>query len=1101
MHCVLKIYGMNQQAKLFRISQLLSRFTEQVQILNSNSEFSINIHAENILIKVFNSLYNCNLKNVNYEENKVYPGIDLRDYGSRITVQVTATPKLDKIKHTLSEFVDKGLYKDFDILYVYIITNKQKKYSQEKIDELFGDTFKFPVSNIIDKCDIYKELNSQNNSDKIDVILNLLEEQFADKQKFDQWDTYCKGLFEYDKYIANLYEYLDIKGFSPKINNSLVRLTLDSIYVPLTFRMDSTTTNKSIQEQPVVFDIFKAIETFNRIVILGDPGSGKSTALKHLAYMLCRNRPTNNQYDKYVPVYIKASEFAKASYDSGKNISDYIIDGYNQKYAKLFSDSLDNDSLVLLLDGLDEISVTNQRHYVVEQLNSFVAQYPDIKTIVSSRIVGYNETRLGGSFFHFEVNKFDQHQIFVFIENWYRSISACSDNDSESAANHAKELFSSIRKNNSVYQLASNPLLLTIIALIYYQGSSLPEKRAALYDIATSTFLDNWVKLRVQQKKYNVDREILIEILAPLAFYIHNNFTTGLIPEKDLRIRLSVEYQKIYPHLNQKELKDEINSIVDFLREEAGFLFEKGRDENGSPLFGFVHQTFQEYFAAIELQTRWKEGALVDDMKTYVYNSNWLEVIKLSASLFKLQEPNRRGRSNASNFVKDILCIDEQLPEMQRRLVVVSQILRDGVEVEFPVFDIIVNELFGLLTVEGERPVAMSGFDVARFSLSNFLSQGYYTQYLLARITDVIASKPICPLTKNLIYVLVDSSSVELVKDCLQNILKSEDVELKEIIFNYSVVMPVAEIVKTELFKREIVKYVNSPSYEQMYDGHLPIQYVCSFDKDTDEWLQSIRLLCNYKMKADLINFYVFSWGMGEVSNVIRYHSLVKQEYPEMDCTKIENYISEQQKFNTYGLNKYPIATLHGTQVHRKIDEEKYAIVDKDVVVFCDFPFTYSEFEPYFSDDAQNYIDFLSKVICALNSQSKEVEIGSIAELLNLIRYENTLHWGSKVKLNNVINYAINVYFCKGVKDALILKWLKNKLMDWEYRNVAYHGVDIEDVIMSSSLLKFEKLLILSAVYSNRNYVDLIRTVIDEYKCEVSEDRRKEIYRVISKVL
>ena len=102
---------MNQQAKLFRISQLLSRFSEQVKILNINGEFSINIHAENILIKLFNTLYNCNLKNVNYEENKVYPSIDLRDYESRIAVQVTATSKLEKIKHSLSEFIDNDLYK------------------------------------------------------------------------------------------------------------------------------------------------------------------------------------------------------------------------------------------------------------------------------------------------------------------------------------------------------------------------------------------------------------------------------------------------------------------------------------------------------------------------------------------------------------------------------------------------------------------------------------------------------------------------------------------------------------------------------------------------------------------------------------------------------------------------------------------------------------------------------------------------------------------------------------------------------------------------------------------------------------------------------
>jgi len=69
---------MNQEYKLYRIAQLLSRFREQVKILNSNGEFSINIHSENILIHILNVIYNCNLKNVNYEERKTYPSIDLK---------------------------------------------------------------------------------------------------------------------------------------------------------------------------------------------------------------------------------------------------------------------------------------------------------------------------------------------------------------------------------------------------------------------------------------------------------------------------------------------------------------------------------------------------------------------------------------------------------------------------------------------------------------------------------------------------------------------------------------------------------------------------------------------------------------------------------------------------------------------------------------------------------------------------------------------------------------------------------------------------------------------------------------------------------------
>ena len=203
---------MNQEHRLYRISQLLSRFREQIKILNSNGEFSINTHAENILIKVLNEIYDCNLENVNYAENKIYPSIDLRDISNKTAIQVTSTGNLKKVKHTLTKFIEKGIYKDFDRLFIFIITEKQSKYDQSIIDETTNGKFKFKTEAIIDRTNIYIELNKQNDLSKINRICTLLEEQFADnKPELDKWDLYCKGLEEYDKYIKNYYNFLDIK--------------------------------------------------------------------------------------------------------------------------------------------------------------------------------------------------------------------------------------------------------------------------------------------------------------------------------------------------------------------------------------------------------------------------------------------------------------------------------------------------------------------------------------------------------------------------------------------------------------------------------------------------------------------------------------------------------------------------------------------------------------------------------------------------------------------------------------------------------------------------------------------------------------------------
>ena len=289
----------------------------------------------------------------------------------------------------------------------------------------------------------------------------------------------------------------------------MVRLDIDKIYVPLKFKFDISNNEEELlsREKRNSYDIVTALENYCRIVVLGDPGSGKSTSLKYLAHTICSHRTDSNGLQSYVPVFIRATDFAKYNTDTGRSLSEYIID-FNTKYGLLFSESLENNKLVLLLDGLDEINITNQRHVVVDKVNSFAAQYPEIKIIVSSRIVGYKETRLSYRFFHFEIEKFSDEQILMFLNNWYLSISSYSDKNQEKALEEANNLFHSIKQNTSVYKLACNPLLITIIALINYQGNKLPEKRASLYEISTTTLLDNWVKLRANHKN-NIDKEIL----------------------------------------------------------------------------------------------------------------------------------------------------------------------------------------------------------------------------------------------------------------------------------------------------------------------------------------------------------------------------------------------------------------------------------------------------------------------------------------------------------------------------------------------------------------------------------------------------------------
>jgi hypothetical protein len=117
-----------------KITTYSARFVVEVEGFNAASQYHINIHAESFLIPVLNEIYGLQLENLNSTQRKNFPAVDLADFKNRVAFQITATSSLDKIKSTLESFKKHNLSEHFDVLYFYIITEKQLSYSQEKLN-------------------------------------------------------------------------------------------------------------------------------------------------------------------------------------------------------------------------------------------------------------------------------------------------------------------------------------------------------------------------------------------------------------------------------------------------------------------------------------------------------------------------------------------------------------------------------------------------------------------------------------------------------------------------------------------------------------------------------------------------------------------------------------------------------------------------------------------------------------------------------------------------------------------------------------------------------------------------------------------------------
>ncbi|MFW6116647.1 MAG: SUMF1/EgtB/PvdO family nonheme iron enzyme [bacterium] len=410
-------------------------------------------------------------------------------------------------------------------------------------------------------------------------------------------------------------------------------VTLEQVYVGLDTRsaVPLTETEKKKQQEKLGhskgpderrLSAMEAATENRRLTLLGDPGSGKSAFVRRVAAYLASVQlgeadPFPQWEEDLLPLLVILRELGPrlvaldladlSEPEQNRQLlaamrqhwQEVLARNYDaEAWAPCLDDLLTSGNLLVIFDGVDEVA-PRCRKWVRRAVLALLRSYPAIeRVIVTSRIRSYTEEAAIPGFVRRTLAPFDRDKIVDFVEGWYEAQTALGRLTRSQARRRIGDLWDAVLSGD-LRELASNPMLLTCMAIIHQREVRLPKERVCLYSLAAQVLLNRWQKhkgIRVSQPLADLlaDDLRLHSILEQLAYLAQaqagGSKGTAVLERKDLLVLL--EQPKFLGDVGL------VAEFLDYIDQRAGLLVGQGGGVGQLPqVYSFPHRTFQEYLA------------------------------------------------------------------------------------------------------------------------------------------------------------------------------------------------------------------------------------------------------------------------------------------------------------------------------------------------------------------------------------------------------------------------------------------------------------------------------------------------------------------------
>lgn len=471
------------------------------------------------------------------------------------------------------------------------------------------------------------------------VTDNRLIENFIETVSENEAKTIDNFISDYKK--SAIEKLSPINFFGIALNQHRDRpsnIELSNLFVKPMF----ISTSKNIKKNNSIFSLVNAYnekngitiskifsENDSNIIILGDPGSGKSLLIKYLILSIIQNEITENgfnKYKEYLPFRIELRKFVEEKVKSNCTLLGYLHILLKKEYQIEISEILlkkivKNKKTLFFFDGLDEIFDLNVKHEVRDDINIFLSLFENSRSIITSRFIGYHDIKFNvKKFKEFSIANFNNQQIDELITKFFTAqISLIAKRDKS-----IKGCIDQVKKIN--WDLKSNPLILTLIIILVKNNLDIPDSKLEIYEACTNTLVE---KRDLDEKELKIKLPVKDnkKIFANLAFWQYES-----ISKKKQISYIKAQNQIAQYLLEKKEFKemDEALEVAEkFLKfaEYRSIYFENN----------FTHKTFFEYYAAfyiyIRFETKGDFKGRNKILNKYISNPFWNVVFELLISM------------------------------------------------------------------------------------------------------------------------------------------------------------------------------------------------------------------------------------------------------------------------------------------------------------------------------------------------------------------------------------------------------------------------------------------------------------------------------------